>query len=240
MKYKVYLLLIITVFLINFSFAQEKKQSKKVILSALVIDTENNPIQNATIFVDGKKASVVTDAEGRFKLKLKRNTKSISIFTLFNGVAETTYSGQEELTFVLGPSTGVVNDPLNEATKEEYELVDVGYGKTKKRNLATSAGNVSKEHLKNARHYNSIYDMIKGEVPGVVVSGQSITIRGKSSINMSSEALLVVNGTATSSISDISPNDVKSISVLKGASAAIYGSRGANGVIIITLKTGKD
>ena len=78
--------------------------------------------------------------------------------------------------------------------------------------------------------------MIVGEVPGVIVSGTSIRIRGASSINASSEPLFIVDGAPTSSIGHISPRDVKSIDILKGSSAAIYGVRGANGVIVIKLK----
>lgn len=240
MKSKLTFLLLISLFIVGSANAQSKKKKKKVILKALVIDTENRPIQNASIFVDGKKSSVKSDVNGRFQLKLKRTAKTITVFTLFNGAAELKYQGQKEITFILIPRNAVQQDPLNTPSREDNDLVDIGYGKAKKRNLSTSVGEVNKEHLKNAFHYISIYDMIKGEVTGVVVNGESITIRGISSINFSNQPLFVVDGVPTSNISNLSPNDVKSISVLKGASAAIYGSRGANGVIVIRLKTGKD
>jgi TonB-dependent SusC/RagA subfamily outer membrane receptor len=240
MKYKLTLLLFIGIFFVGTATSQNKKKSKRVILEALVIDTENKPIQNASIFVDGKKSKVTSDENGRFQLKLKRTVKSITVFTLFNGAAELKYEGQEKITFVLIPGNAVQQDPLNDPDKPEDDLIDIGYGKAHKKNLSSSVGEVNKEHLKNASHYSNIYDMIKGEVPGVVVSGESITIRGMSSLNLSNEPLYVVDGSPTSSISDISPNDVKSISVLKGSSAAIYGSRGANGVVVIRLKTAND
>jgi len=82
--------------------------------------------------------------------------------------------------------------------------------------------------------------MIKGQIPGVDVSGSSIRIQGANSFMGSTEPLLVVDGMTVQSIEDISPREVKSIEVLKGSSAAIYGSRGANGVILITLKGAKD
>jgi TonB-dependent SusC/RagA subfamily outer membrane receptor len=81
--------------------------------------------------------------------------------------------------------------------------------------------------------------MIKGEVPGVQVNGTSITIRGTGSIMSSTEPLFIVDGIAVNQISDISPVEVKSIEVLKGASASIYGSRGANGVILIRRHSGR-
>ncbi len=240
MKYKLTLLLLISVFIVGNTSAQNKKKRKKVVLKALVIDTENRPIQNVSIFIDGKKSSTTSDENGRFKLKLKRTVKTITVFTLFNGAAELEYKGQEEITFVLISGNAVQQDPLNDPDKPDDDLIDVGYGKAHKRSLSSSVGEVNKDHLKNAFHYNNIYDMIKGEVPGVVVSGESITIRGMSSLNLSNEPLYVVDGVPTSSISNLSPNDVKSISVLKGSSAAIYGSRGANGVIVIRLKTAND
>jgi TonB-dependent SusC/RagA subfamily outer membrane receptor len=77
--------------------------------------------------------------------------------------------------------------------------------------------------------------MIRGEVPGVQVSGTSIRIQGASSLMLSTEPLFVVDGMVVNSIGDIQPFTVKSIEILKGSSAAIYGSRGANGVILINL-----
>ncbi|MDA3904929.1 MAG: TonB-dependent receptor plug domain-containing protein [Bacteroidales bacterium] len=236
MKHKITILLLLSLFIVGSSYAQNKKKSKKVILKGLVLSADSTAIQNATIFIDGKTSNVKTDAEGRFRLKVKPTVKSITVFTLFYGVAEYAYHGEEEITFVLSSDNAVHQDELNSPQNREGDQINVGYGTRSKRNLTTSVGEVDEDHLKNARHYTNIYDMIRGEVPGVVVSGNSITIRGISSLNLSNEPLYVVNGSPVSSISGISPNDVKSISVLKGSSAAIYGSRGANGVILITLK----
>jgi TonB-dependent SusC/RagA subfamily outer membrane receptor len=78
--------------------------------------------------------------------------------------------------------------------------------------------------------------MIRGEFPGVQVIGKNIVIRGTSSLMLSSDPLLIVDGMSVSSLDDISPVLVKSIEVLKGPAAAVYGSRGTNGVILITLR----
>ena len=78
--------------------------------------------------------------------------------------------------------------------------------------------------------------MIQGKCAGVQVSGHSIIIRGKNSINLSSEPLFVVDGVAVEDVSYINPREVKNITVLKDSAASIYGVRGANGVILITLK----
>ena len=88
--------------------------------------------------------------------------------------------------------------------------------------------------------YQDIYDMIRGRVPGVEVSGKSIRIRGSNSLNVSTEPLFVLDGVIVSTIDQISPDNVKSIEVLKGPDATVYGTRGSNGVIIIKTKTGKE
>jgi len=89
--------------------------------------------------------------------------------------------------------------------------------------------------------YSNIYEMIKGKIPNVVVNGRSITIQGAASfIGASTEPLFVLDGMIVDTIEDIPPQSVKSIEVLKGPSASIYGSRGANGVIMIRLKDASD
>jgi TonB-dependent SusC/RagA subfamily outer membrane receptor len=118
--------------------------------------------------------------------------------------------------------------------QEGEERVDIGYGSVRRKDLTTP---VNKLNIKNSRYanYSNIYDMLKGTVPGLQVSGTRITIQGTSSFNLSTEPLFIVDGMQTNSIGDISPSQVESVEVLKGSSASIYGSRGANGVILIKL-----
>ena len=111
--------------------------------------------------------------------------------------------------------------------------VEVGYGKEVKRNMTQP---VSVVDAPENNTYRNIYEMIQGKCTGVQVMGEKIIIRGVSTLNSSTDPLFVVDGQPVASISHINPNDVKSISVLKDSAAAIYGNRGANGVIVITLK----
>ena len=120
----------------------------------------------------------------------------------------------------------------------EDEPVNVGYGRVAKDDLTYSVG-----HVRNKRTevYNSIYDYFQAKVPGVRVekSGErsaSIFVRGINSINSNTQPMFIVDGVTVDDISNINPYEVESVDVLKDASAAIYGVRGANGVIIITLK----
>ena len=116
---------------------------------------------------------------------------------------------------------------------QEQDQVNIGYGTTPRDQLTTSVSSVK---IDENVPYTNIYEMIQGKCAGVVVHGTSIQIRGIGSINLSTQPLFVVDGIEVNDVSHINPRDVKDIQVLKDSSASIYGSRGANGVILITLK----
>ncbi len=116
------------------------------------------------------------------------------------------------------------------------ETVNIGYG-TARRDAVT--GSVGKVKNDNNRAYSNIYEFLQGKVPGVMVSGQSIRIRGTGSINSNNEPLILVDGIEMSDISTINPMDVDSVDVIKDGSSSIYGVRGANGVVLIKTKNAK-
>lgn len=118
------------------------------------------------------------------------------------------------------------------------QLIDIGYGYKNADNITGSVSTL-KPKKNEMDGYSDIYQYLQGRVPGLTVSGTSIQIRGIHTITGSNQPLIVLNGVPLSSSTDLSfinPIDVKSIDVLKGASAAIYGTRGANGVILITTR----
>ncbi len=118
------------------------------------------------------------------------------------------------------------------------ELVNTGYGSIKGKDSTSS---ISRLDVKQGSGYSDIYEYIKGRVAGVDVVGTSITIRGVRSITGSNEPLILVDGIETSDISGISPDMVEKIEVLKDASStALYGFRGANGVILISTRKSID
>jgi len=241
MKRSFIALIVLSVLITSSTYAQNKKSRKKIVLQGLVLDSLDIPIANADFYVDGKKVNTISDEQGRFRLRLKPTVKTIAVFALFNGYAELDYNGEKEVTFVLpSKDSFIAQDPLNKPQLENPELVNVGYVLANKKNLTSTVGQVKKEALENARQYSNIYDMIRGQVPGVSVSGTSIKIRGTSTVNGSTAPLIIVDGVPMATISHIPPNDVKSITVLKGPATAIYGSRGANGVLVITLRNGSD
>jgi len=194
------------------------QKGKKITITGKVVDISNKPVAGATIFIDKKKTDVVTDQNGSYSIKVKPGASDILVFSLLSGATEEKINGRAEINFVLKDHSGSGNISKNVSSISGVV------------NIKDSAIPV----------YQDIYDMIRGRVPGVEVSGKSIKIRGTNSLNVSTEPLFVVDGVITKEIDDISPETVKSIEVLKGPDASIYGTRGSNGVIVITRKTGKD
>lgn len=240
MKPKLAFLFTICLFVVITSPAQEKKQSNKTVLKGLVTDTEGIPIQNASVFVDGKNSKVLSDTSGLFELRLKTGVRRITVYTIPQGAIEVAYLGQEQIIFVLPSSNKIFTDSLNEPKMKKMNNINTDYLNAHKKNLSKNVSEINQNKIKNADHYVTIYDMIRGEVAGVNVNGSTITIRGASSLVLSNEPLLIVNGMPVRSLDHIFPSQVKSIKVLKGPAAAVYGARGANGVIVIGLRTDVD
>jgi len=229
MKLRIIFALIIAVVFTNPSIAQ--KQVKRIVISGIVTDTTQKPIAGANVLIDNKNTNRITNKKGFYKVKVRSDAKLIKILSLTNAFTETPIDGRTTINFSInnsGPShkhgqTNIEND----------ESVNVGYGTMNKKDLITPVGRIDPQNPKYSSYMN-IYDMLEGQ-PGVQVVGTSVTIQGASSISLSTEPLFVVDGIPVSSIDNISPRMVKSIEILKGASGSIYGSKGANGVILINL-----
>lgn len=120
------------------------------------------------------------------------------------------------------------------------EEINIGYGTIRSRNKTTAVSSLKPEEDHDLETSNSIYDYLRGRVPGVQVietgGTPRVLIRGINSINSDTDPLFVVDGVTVSDISFVNPRDVKTIDVIKDGSASIYGIRGANGVILITTK----
>lgn len=135
---------------------------------------------------------------------------------------------------VIVASCGSANQATG-STSSSDGLVDIGYGHLTKSGNPYAVAKVEPEN-EAFRHYNSIYDMLTN-IPGVHVSGSTVTVRGANSINASTDPLFVVDGTPVNSVSNMNPDEVHHIEVLKDGSSAMYGMRGAGGVIMITTKS---
>ena len=235
MKTKIFLFVLLSVLSFTNCFGQ--KSNKKLTITGFVLDTNQKPISGAFIFIDNQKTDIITDQKGFYRIKVRSSAKKISAFTLMNGLNETPIDGRTTINFNLKAAGSQAKDGASNQSNEE--TVNVGYGTVKKKDLTTQVGKIDGTNKKYIA-YRNIYDMIRGEIPGVQVNGNRIMIQGPTSINLSTDPLLVVDGVIVGSIDDISPQQVKSIEVLKGSAASIYGSRGANGVILIYLRTGTE
>lgn len=205
-------------------------------LSGRVVHIEGHePIAGANIVVTGTKIGVTTDIDGRFTIpKLPAGAKTITVS--FVGMKPQTLPIKHNMTIALEESHEVLD-----------EVMVVAYGTAKKSSFTGAAGIVKSDKIES-RPVTSATSVLLGATPGVQVSSSSgqpgsessIFIRGLGSISASNTPLIVVNGMPyDQSLSTINPNDIESISVLKDASsAALYGARGGNGVILITTKTG--
>lgn len=131
-----------------------------------------------------------------------------------------------------------IRDSLRKVMADE-ELIDLGYGKVKRKHLTTSVSKVNLDE-KSVSGYSDIGQFLMGRVPGLVVTktggGYKYLIRGAGTIYGSTDPLFVVDGRTVDDISYLDPNEVAHVEVLKDASSAIYGTRGSNGVILITTK----
>ncbi len=217
----------------NLTSISSQQQDKKV--TGKVTDSSGTTLPGVSVVVKGTTTGVITNAEGNFAIS---NIPK-------NAVLQFSFMGMKTQEIAVGDKTAI-NIRLDVETIGIEEVVAVGYGTQKKVNLTGSVGVVKGESLLNSPATNVI-SSLQGRLPGVAITqiggepgkeSVSILIRGLGSMNDASP-MIIVDG-LDSQLDNISPNDIESVSVLKdAAAAAIYGSRAANGVILVTTKRGK-
>jgi TonB-linked SusC/RagA family outer membrane protein len=209
---------------------------RAVLITGKVVDEQGSPLMGVTVREKDLAVGVVTDNGGLFSISVKGD-QTILVFSYMGFVTqELSVAGKTNLEVKLKPAENSLEN-----------VVVVGYGTQKKKDVTGSVSSVPTERLQMVPNIN-IAQAMQGSVPGLVVQQSqggsnpqsSIMIRGRNSILASNDPLIILDGIAyNGNLSDINVNEVANIEVLKDASsAAIYGSRGANGVIIITTKTG--
>ena len=209
--------------------------AQKKLIFGTVTDKTNEPLAGVTVKVKGTKDGTITDFNGKYSIKAAPNSTLIFSFLGMEAV-EIKVNNQE-----------VVNATLEDKSVQLNEAVAIGYGTARKRDLTGSVGKADIESMTKAP-VASFDQALAGRVAGVVVtqsdgqpgSTSQITIRG-GSVSQDTSPLYIIDGFPVENmdINSINPNDIESLEVLKDASSiAIYGARGANGVIIITTKRG--
>jgi len=204
-------------------------------VTGYVKDSEGNALVGVNVLVKGTNQGVVTDLEGRYVIEVKTENSTL----VFN------YLGFNSQEVIVG-NKREINVELAESTSDLDEVVVVGYGTAKKRDLTGSMARADIQAFKESPNV-SILQSLQGAVPGLNVGAVTragedpdIMMRGRTSISGSNTPLIVLDGIIyRGSLVDLNPNDIASIDVLKDASAAaIYGSQASNGVILITSKLG--
>ncbi len=216
-------------------FAQK---SSDHIVEGIVSNEKGEPLQGVVVHEQNTNENVVTDASGKFKIPVSRANATLVI----------THTGYSEKLVAVDKNTGNLNIALSVFTKELDEVVVVGYNTVKRKDVTGAVSGIGQEEIKS-RPVDNALEAMQGKVAGVDISSNErpgtigdINIRGVRSLTASNSPLFVVDGIPliTGGIENINPSDIESIDILKDASAtAIYGSRGANGVVIVTTKQGK-
>ncbi|HTF30795.1 MAG TPA: SusC/RagA family TonB-linked outer membrane protein, partial [Flavitalea sp.] len=234
---------ITTAMLLFFSFQSHANdhdgiKTPPVEINGRVVDKTGNPLQGVSVFVTGTQKGTSTDKEGRFTISIPDG--------LNNVLLEISNVGFKSTTVTVGNQTEI-NITLEEDAAGLDQVVVVGYGTVKKRDLTGSISSVSTERI-NAYPAPNVMQALTGRAAGVQVKQNngapgapiSVRIRGTNSIVGNNEPLYVVDGFPVSTADNINNSSIESLEVLKDASAvAIYGSRAANGVVLITTKRGK-
>jgi len=209
---------------------------QKISISGRVVDENNNSMAGVNVLEKGTTNGVMTDADGKYSITVS-SPKSILAFS---------FIGYELLEITVGTQT-VVNITLKESVTGLEEVVVIGYGTQRKEAVTGSVSSIAGDVLRDIPSAN-LTQSIQGRLPGVELTQTStrpgatlqIRIRGARSLTATNDPLVVLDGIPfVGSINEINNDDIKSIDILKDASAtAVYGSRGANGVILITTNRG--
>jgi len=212
--------------------------AQRITVTGRVTDETGSPLPGTTVVIKGTTVGASADSDGKYALDV--SSRNVSLIFSFVGFVTQEIAVQNR---------AVVDVVLQAEITGLQEVIVVGYGTQKKSDITGTVSSLPKERLEMAPNLN-IAQAIQGSIPGVMIQttsagaspAESIMIRGRNSILASNDPLIVVDGIPYGgAISDINPNDVKSIEILKDASAAaIYGSRGSNGVILITTNEGTE
>ena len=226
-SYKLLLTLLVLLMSTN-AFAQRLTATGKV------VDTAGLEVIGASVLEKGTTNGVVTNLDGEFSLSVEQNATLVISFIGYKTMEV--------------KATTNMNVTLQEDNELLDEVVVIGYGSVKRKDVTTAVSTVSTKDL-DQRPIVSAAQALQGKAAGVSVmqpsgepgGGMSIRVRGTTSFNGSNDPLYVVDGVPVDNINFLSPNDIESLSILKDASsAAIYGSRAANGVVLITTKAGAE
>lgn len=241
MKRKLILLILVIMVSVQWIFAQTRE------ITGIVTDNDNQPLVGVTVVIDGTTTGTVTNTEGFYAIEAKQGDQ-----------LQFSFVGMQSQLFTVKSETSTIDVSLEPSTTALDEVVFVGYGSQKKESVVGAITQTTGEEIKRNFQGSNLTDNLNGLMPGVVTIRESgvpggapthnasgkddkatkIFVRGQSTWN-GGQPLILVDGVERSMM-DVDPNEIQNISVLKDASAtAVFGVRGADGVILITTKRGK-
>ncbi len=237
MKFCKFLLLSLCSIIIALNLEAQPAKNEKKTIRGTIADEAGVPLSGVTVSIKDEQSTTQTDDNGRYTILYIGEDATI-VFT---------YIGYEKVESK-ATNRSVINVTMKNQLNSLDDVVVIGYGTQKREKVIGSVSQVSGEQISN-RPVSQLKNALTGLLPGVTITQRSgspgvasgtISVRGVGSFGAAPTALILVDGTPVDNFNDINPNDVESISVLKDASsAAIYGSRAANGVILVTTKSGK-
>ncbi|MEI7830975.1 MAG: TonB-dependent receptor plug domain-containing protein [Prolixibacteraceae bacterium] len=216
MNWKTVVILSLLVFLVEASSARANKKHKKIAISGYVTDVNRNPLQGISIISDGVSSNVYTNRKGFYKIRIEPEAKTLMAFEPNHGGVEVELDGHSKINFVLLADSS----HHQYISPEEVKLYDYGYSKIRKMDRTSSTVLIDEKHMDN-NSYKNVFEMIRGKAGAGGISSNS---------------LYIVDGQEALNVDDISPVLIESITILNGPERAIYGIRGARGVVLITLK----
>lgn len=227
MKWNKILVLALIFCIAQVSFGQKSSDAsgKTITVKGKVLNRDNKPVSGAVLYVDNLATSSVTKNDGSYKIKVSQAASILEVRSELYGIEKTPISGQTTINFTL---SGVLSDAASPTEKKDRP------------DIKPEPAKPGKSRVHKPVNYANIFQMIRAEVPGVTVSGSTVQIHQGHSFIGSSTPLFVINGAIVNSIDNVNPLEVKSIKVLTGTEASIYGLQGSNGVLSITLKNGSE
>src|SRR6056297_891829 len=206
-------------FVLCFSQIHAQKETPRIQwVNGTVLNSDQEPVKKAIIYLDSVKTKIKTNKKGEFKIGLKPSNKTISAFSWNYGIETKVFQGEDTMVIVF---------PRSQAVMSEENLEELGFTTKIKR---------TKKEPKDYSMYLNMYQLIATEIPGARVNGTTIQLVPVNSVQAGQDPLIIVDGTPVSSLEFIFPREVASVRVLRDDAASFYGSRGANGVLLIKMK----
>ncbi len=221
-----------------FMMSAQLASAQSQVITGVIKDAQGQPVIGASVRVQGQKQGAITDFDGKFSLNADAKSNLI-----------VSYIGYESQTVPVNGQT-TLNVTMKDNSTNLQDVVVVGYGTQKKASLTSAITQIKGDEVFSNRQVSNPASALQGSIPGMVVTrtstrpgndGTSFKIRGDISVNGNSSPMILIDG-MYGSITDLNgmdANDIASVTVLKDASAAIYGARSANGVVLVTTKRGK-